>query len=483
MNYNDIFIKSKLPKPLKKEELFECIRQAREGSLEARDKVITYNIKLVLNQVLKKFANAPYEKKDLVSIGTIGLVKAVDTFDITKKFDFSTYAIRCINNEILMFMRKGKRYLEEESLDQPIGSDKDGKELRVEDTIADEDADFVEDVVKRESLLEVRRQVDILEGRDKEIVKLYFGFYDDKQYSQEEIGNMMGLSCSYISRIINRVVNAIGKKLEEQNLIERVEKRKRVSTVKGNSKKRKDSAEKMAKELQTIYEYFNQYTREQVDEMLGKLTEEEKLLITLRYGQDLDHPKTNEKWDKENNTKFYGSLVPKMRRLLSNPNNERKPRKPRTKKVIQPGEQKKIISSPPIIESEVKKEVVVDEEIELLLKEAPKNSLLSNDSITKEECVKILELLRTPTFTQMMELLSPKDAIIISLKLGYVDGKYFSTKSIANFLKIEEDEVRETTKKALLLYKANINEFIDNAVKVVTDQPMVLSLKFNGTKK
>jgi len=132
---------------------------------------------------------------------------------------------------------------------------------------------------------------------------------------------------------------------------------------------------------------------------------------------------------------------------------------------------------------EAKKEVVVNEQIEALPKEAPKNLLLSNDNVTKEEGVKILELLRTPIFTQMMELLSPKDAVIISLKLGYVDGKYFSTESIAKFLEIEEDEVRETTKKGLLLYKENINEFIDNAVKVVTDQPMVLSLNFNGTKK
>jgi len=289
---------------------------------------------------------------------------------------------------------------------------------------------------------------------------------------------MMGLSRSYISRIINRIVNEIRKNLEKQNLIERVKKEKRVSTVKETSKK--SGAERMAKELQTIYEYFNQYNREQVDEMLKKLTEEEKLLIKLRYGEDLEHPKTNEKYDKENNKKFYGSLVPKMRRLLSNPNNERKLR---TKKVIQPAEHNKIVSSSPIIESEVKKEIVVAEEIALLPKETPENSLLSNDSVTKEECVKILELLRTSTFTQMIKLLSPKDAFIISLKLGYIDGKYFSTESVAKFLEIGEDEVREITKKVLLLYKANINEFIDNAIKVVTDRPMALSLKFNDTKK
>lgn len=218
MYENDMFIDQKLPAPLNNEELLECIRCARNGNLEARDEIIIHNIKLVLSLVLKKIANVPYEKKELVSVGIIGLIKATDTFDITKNFNFSTYAVSCINNEILTFTRKGKKFLREESLKQLIVSDSEGKKLSIEDTIAAEDADFAEDVINKEFLLEVRRQVDMLADRDREIIKLYFGFYDGKQYSQKEIGSMMGLDQSYVSRIIKRVVNVIGKKLEAEDV-------------------------------------------------------------------------------------------------------------------------------------------------------------------------------------------------------------------------------------------------------------------------
>ena len=211
----------------------------------------------------------------------------------------------------------------------------------------------------------------------------------------------------------------------------------------------------MAK-LQTIYQYFKDYTTEQVDAMLEKLTEEERVLITYRYGEDLSNP-TAGKLTKEQTNKFYGSLVPKMRRLLSNPNKERKPRKK---------------------EQELQKKESKSEYIPVA-STIPIPSETQNDSknITKEACETVLELLRTPTFNQMMSVLSVKEAIIISLKLGYVDGKYFSTESIAQFLGIEVQEVIDTTRKVLLLYKENINQFIDNAIEIVTEQPKQLVKK------
>lgn len=219
MNYNDIFIESKLPKPLKKEELFEYIRQAREGNLEARDKVITHNIKLVLNQVLKKFANAPYEKKDLVSIGTIGLVKAVDTFDITKKFDFSTYAIRCINNEIYMFLRQVRKTYNLDSLDKIISTDKVGHEMLLKDKVSD-DYDMEEEYVNEEVYQIIRKIVDALPTREQEIIKMYFGFYDNKLYKQHEIAEMFNLSQSYVCRLIKKIVNKIALELVEKGIVE-----------------------------------------------------------------------------------------------------------------------------------------------------------------------------------------------------------------------------------------------------------------------
>ena len=198
----------------------------------------------------------------------------------------------------------------------------------------------------------------------------------------------------------------------------------------------------MAKQLQSIYEYFKNYSREQIDDMLLKLTDEERKLITLRYGDDLDNPISSSEWNTEYRNKFYGSLLPKMKRLLANP--------------------------------EHKQPIIPTEEIE---QEQPIN--VGNDSsMSKEDYIKILELLRTPSFGQLISVLTPKEAIIISLKLGYIDGKYFSTESIANFLGIEEQEIRETTKKILLVYKESINQFIDTAIQLTTDQqPNVLKLQ------
>ena len=138
MNYEELFIESnKLPKPLSKKELYSYLEQYKQGDLKAREQVIIHNIRLVLNQVSKKFANTPYDKKELVSIGVVGLVKSVDTFDTDKNFEFATYATRCIDNEILMFLRKGKKSAFDQSINTPIGTDKEGNEKKIEDILED----------------------------------------------------------------------------------------------------------------------------------------------------------------------------------------------------------------------------------------------------------------------------------------------------------------------------------------------------------
>lgn len=244
MNYDDIFVEFEPPKLLKKEEFVLYMKLARKGDLEARNKVIIHNIKLVFNQVLKKFVNTSYEEKDLISVGMIGLIKAVDTFDITKNNAFSTYATNCINNEILMFIRKGQKYLKQESLEQVVSVDRNGRKLNLKDTIVDNDSGFVADYEKYELILEIGRQVNMLNERDKKIVKLCFGFYDGKQYSKEEIGIMMGLSRQYISMIIKKVIDSIEKNLVKQDLIEKSSKRKQSLINKKIKMRKKDDVER-----------------------------------------------------------------------------------------------------------------------------------------------------------------------------------------------------------------------------------------------
>ena len=487
MNTNELFIDGhKLPKPLSKKEVYELLDKIKQGDEKARAKLVEHNIRLVLSEVTGKFSTVEYDKKDLVSIGNVGLMKAIITFDTSKKVEFSTYAIRCIDNEILMFLRKLKKYANDDSLDRTINHDKDGNELKIEDTLSD-DTDIVEEYTDNETHRIIREVVKDLPDRDRKIIMLHFGFYNDETHTQREIAEMLSISQSYVSRLITKIVKRVGKILEEKGLIELRAKDKpnhisKPKTTKG------EGGKKMARELQTIYQYFKDYTKEQVDAMLEKLSEEEKALITIRYGEDLNNP-VSSKLTKEQTDKFYGSLIPKMKRLLANPNKERKPRKKVTRSskkeqkqsmtevvdktsVIVVEEPIEKIPETTIVTAETKEEIketncdYVPTELDSSVPSATQNN---NENMTKDDCLKILELLRTPSFNQMMSVLSVKESVIISLKLGYIDGKYFSTDSIAQFLGIEPQEVIDTTRKVLLLYKENINQFIDSAIQIATE--------------
>ena len=463
MNTNELFIDGhKLPKPLSKQEVYDLLDKIKQGDEKARERLVEHNIRLVLSEVTGRFSTVEYDKKDLVSIGNVGLMKAITTFDTSKKVEFSTYAIRCIDNEILMFLRKLKKYANDDSLDRTINHDKDGNELKIEDTLSD-DTDIVEEYTDNETHRIIREVVKDLPDRDRKIIMLHFGFYNDETHTQKEIAGMLSISQSYVSRLITKIVKQVGKILEEKGLIELREKEK----TKSKTKSKEEGGKKMARELQTIYQYFKDYTKEQVDAMLEKLSEEEKALITIRYGEDLNNPVSG-KLNKEQYTKFYGSLIPKMKRLLANPNKQRKPRKKKEKAtetitnnlgdtVVEPVRAKTTQQIPEA------GELIKQQDVEV---KAPETNV---GSMTKDDCLKILDLLRTPSFNQMMSVLSVKESVIISLKLGYVDGKYFSTDSIAQFLGIEPQEVIDTTRKVLLLYKENINQFIDNAIQIATE--------------
>lgn len=222
--------------------------------------------------------------------------------------------------------------------------------------------------------------------------------------------------------------------------------------------------QEMPKKLQTVYEYFNKYTREQVDEMLSKLTEEEKILVTLRYGSDLDNPVTSKEWSKENRQQFYGSLIPKMKRLLANQN-----------KVKAVSLQEKDF----IRQEQSKTSNQIQTEQYNYTKNISKSLIKENHKtlvMEKRDYIRIMDLLKTADFGQMLNILTPKEAIIVCLRFGYVDGKYFSSDSIAEFLGIELDEVIESATKALLLYKNSINEFIDKAVEYTLNNQEINSL-------
>ena len=178
-----------------------------EGDIDCRNKIIECNIKLVLYRISTRFKVIPYDKNDLASVGLIGLIKAVDTYDINKEVKFVSYAVRCIDNEILMQIRKAKKYSGEVSLDTPL-NDTDDDSLNLLDTICDDD-DFVENLVENDNssiiYKAINEFVEELSPRNRDIVKLCFGFGPDASpMSQEEVGKFFGLSRSYISRILKQ---------------------------------------------------------------------------------------------------------------------------------------------------------------------------------------------------------------------------------------------------------------------------------------
>jgi len=197
-----------LPPPLKKEEEEALVLKSQEGDINARNKLIEHNIRLVVF-LAKKYDNTMYDLEDLVSIGTIGLIKGVKTYKLDKNIKLATYASRCIDNEILMFLRKNKRRKVEISFEDSINQDGDGNELHLEDVLGTED-DIVEkeyeNTVDKELL---SNEIEKLSERDKEILTLRYGLNNTEEYTQKEVADMLGISQSYISRIEKKAIKKL----------------------------------------------------------------------------------------------------------------------------------------------------------------------------------------------------------------------------------------------------------------------------------
>jgi RNA polymerase sporulation-specific sigma factor len=199
------------PKPLSTKEESDYLRLCREGDKEARDKLIEHNLRLVAH-IVKKYNMIDKETDDLISIGTIGLIKAIDTFDEEKGIRLATYASRCIDNELLMMLRSGKRLSKEVYLYDPIGSDREGNEINLLDIIEEAEMDIVENIVLEDDIKKLYNMISkVLTDREREIICLRYGLSNHKEVTQREIANKLGISRSYVSRIEKKAL----KKLRE----------------------------------------------------------------------------------------------------------------------------------------------------------------------------------------------------------------------------------------------------------------------------
>jgi len=200
------------PKPLSNEEEKECFRKMKEGDKTSRNKLVEHNLRLV-SHIIKKYYSNSSEQDDLVSIGTIGLIKAVSTFNYEKGTKFATYAARCIENEILMYFRNKKKYAQDISLSEPIECDKDGNALSIMDIIADEKS-ISENIEEKLNFEKLYKVIDLeLSPREKEIIYMRYGLFGRKSFTQREVAKKLGISRSYVSRIEKKALETLKEKL------------------------------------------------------------------------------------------------------------------------------------------------------------------------------------------------------------------------------------------------------------------------------
>lgn len=203
-----------LPPPLTKKEESEIFEKLEKNDPSAREMLIVHNLRLVV-YIAKKFESTGVGVEDLVSIGTIGLIKAVNTFRPHKNIKLATYASRCIENEILMYLRKSVQYKNELSIDEPLNIDYDGNELLLSDIIGT-DEDIVSKGLESEAECEIlRNAVSSLGKREREIMEMRFGLVDGQEKTQKEVAEMIGISQSYISRLEKKIIRKLKVQLEK----------------------------------------------------------------------------------------------------------------------------------------------------------------------------------------------------------------------------------------------------------------------------
>ena len=201
--------------PLSQDEEKECLAKLKYGDVQAKEELILHNMRLVAH-VAKKYQNEEDELEDLISIGTIGLLKAVSTFDYNYGNRFATYAIRCIENELLMYFRKNKKRKMEVSLYEPIGTDKEGKQIHLMEVLLIDEVDVAKQMeIRRDIDMIMKNFTDILSSREALIIKKRYGLCAEREMTQREIAKEMGISRSYVSRIEKKALEKLKNMLQQ----------------------------------------------------------------------------------------------------------------------------------------------------------------------------------------------------------------------------------------------------------------------------
>ena len=208
---NEVF-----PEPLSNKEEHLCIIKKMEGDIASRNKLIEHNLRLVAH-IAKKFDSKLVSTDDLISIGTIGLIKGVDTFSLDKGVKITTYCARCIENEILMFFRSNNRYSKDVSINETVGYDKDGNEISIMDVLKTPHVDMLDNLDLKEKIQLLNKYMNVLNEREREIINRRYGLNNSEEETQKTISKKIGISRSYVSRIEKRALMKILREFIKDN--------------------------------------------------------------------------------------------------------------------------------------------------------------------------------------------------------------------------------------------------------------------------
>lgn len=213
---NDVFLE-----PLSSDEEEEFIKKKINGDIDARNKLIEHNLRLVAH-IVKKYDSKYVDSDDLISIGTIGLIKGVDTFSPDRKVKITTYCARCIENEILMYFRSNNKYFKDISINEAIGFDKDGNEISIIDILKMPSPDFTKDIEISDNINLLKKYMSVLNDREREIIIKRYGLNDNDEETQKSISKKMGISRSYVSRIEKRALTKLLREFMKDKKIDKV---------------------------------------------------------------------------------------------------------------------------------------------------------------------------------------------------------------------------------------------------------------------